>query len=317
MGGAFGGKETRSVFIACTAALAAQLLNRPVAILIERDVDMSITGQRHAFQYSYKAGMLKDGTLRYLDCELFCNAGFSQDLSQPVMDRALLHIDNCYRWPALRVVGKVCKTNQPSHTAFRGFGGPQGLAVCENVLQHLSEKSGIPLDVLKLKNLYAEGDVTHFGQTLELFTVPSLWAKIYNLASVMERRAAIVQFNSANRWRKRGLCVLPTKFGINFTAKFMNQVCVCVCVCMCMYVCMHVCVYVFIYVCMYVCIYVYMYVCMYVCFVQQYQLSVGNSIMYHISGDSIYYLCIYASMNLCIYASMYLCIYVSMYVVCL
>lgn len=225
MGGGFGGKESRSVPFACVAALAAYKLNQAVSINVERDVDMSISGQRHAFQYNYKAGMNKDGSLRYLEVDLYSQAGFSHDLSVPVMDRALFHVDNVYRWPALTARGNVCRTNQPTHTAFRGFGGPQGMVITENVMQHLSEASGIPLDKLKTLNMYKEGDRTHFDQRLEDFYVPSLWQKAFQIADVDARRAAVAKFNQENRWRKRGLAVTPTKFGINFTAKFMNQVC--------------------------------------------------------------------------------------------
>ena len=224
MGGGFGGKESRSVFIACTAALSAFILDRPVSIHIERDVDMQITGQRHAFQYTYKAGMMNDGTLKFLEVEVYSNAGFSQDLSVPVMDRALFHIDNCYRWPALFARGNVCRTNQATHTAFRGFGGPQGMAITESVIQHLAEVSGLPIDFLKTHNMYREGDRTPFGQKLEDFYVPSLWEKTMKIAQVAERKAQVAEFNKNNRWIKRGIAVTPTKFGINFTAKFMNQV---------------------------------------------------------------------------------------------
>ena len=225
MGGGFGGKESRSAMFAVVAALGAAVLDRPVSIMIERDVDMSLSGQRHAFQYSYKAGMKKDGTLSYLDVDVYSNGGYSHDLSVPVMDRALFHIDNVYRWPALSARGNVCKTNQPTHTAYRGFGGPQGMVITETVMQHLSEASGLPLDFLKTHNMYKDGDCTHFGQPLEHFFVPDLWAKAQRIASVEERRAQVAEFNKNNRWRKRGLAVTPTKFGINFTAKFMNQVC--------------------------------------------------------------------------------------------
>ena len=223
LGGGFGGKETRSVFIACAAALAAQLLERPVSILIERDVDMSITGQRHAFEVEYSAGCSKDGQLCYLDVNLYNNAGFSLDLSQPVVDRALFHIDNCYNWPALHARGYVCLTNQPSHTAFRGFGGPQGLAACEMILQHLANASRVPIETIRDKNMYRTGQRTHFGQTLVDFYVPDLWQRMHQLADVASRQEQVAEFNRKNRWRKRGLCVVPTKFGINFTAKFMNQ----------------------------------------------------------------------------------------------
>lgn len=223
MGGGFGGKETRTVFIACTAALAAHLLDRPVSINVERDVDMSITGQRHAFVINYKAGCRKDGSLCYLQAHLFNNAGWSLDLSLPVMDRALFHSDNAYRWPALHAKGSVCRTNQPSHTAFRGFGGPQGMLLSETVLTHLAHALGKSPEEMRAKNLYKEGDITHFGMPLRYYYVPRLWKDIHSLADVSARRAAVDAFNVANRWKKRGLSVLVTKFGISFTAKFMNQ----------------------------------------------------------------------------------------------
>jgi xanthine dehydrogenase/oxidase len=194
-----------------------------VSILIERDVDMSITGQRHAFVFDYSAGVSADGSLRFLDTQLYSNAGFSLDLSLPVIDRALFHCDNCYVWPALRANATICRTNQPSHTAFRGFGGPQGMVLTEMVLSHLAQASGIDIDTLRSKNLYKEGEKTHFGQRLEGFNIPSLLSTIHRTADVANRKTAVAAFNKDNRWRKRGLCVLPTKFGINFTAKFMNQ----------------------------------------------------------------------------------------------
>ena len=222
MGGGFGGKETRSVFIACTAALAAHLLRRPVSILIERDQDMAITGQRHAFHVKYKAGCTRDGQLKFLDAHLYSNAGFSLDLSQAVLDRALFHSDNAYCWPALRVQGTLCRTNQPTHTAFRGFGGPQGMMLTELVMTQLAQATDIDVHVLREKNLYKEGDKTHFGQKLEVFNVPKLWAQIKTSGDTAARRAAIVDFNAAHRWKKRGLSVLPTKFGINFVSTFSN-----------------------------------------------------------------------------------------------
>jgi xanthine dehydrogenase/oxidase len=224
MGGGFGGKETRSVFISCTAALAAHLLNCPVSINIERDLDMSITGQRHAFLIQYKAGCKKNGRLSYLQAQLYSNAGYSLDLSLPVMDRALFHCDNAYRWPALHVRGTLCRTNQPSHTAFRGFGGPQGLMVSETAILHLADTLGVHPEFIRDKNLYREGDSTHFGQSLRYFYLPRLWNDIHELATVQARREEVEIFNKQNKWRKRGICVLPTKFGISFTAKFYNQV---------------------------------------------------------------------------------------------
>lgn len=223
LGGGFGGKETRTAFIACAATLAAFKLNRPVSINIERDVDMCITGQRHSFLFNYKAGCMKDGTLKYLDIDLFSNAGYSLDLSVPVMDRALFHVDNCYSWPAISARGNVCRTNQPSHTAYRGFGGPQGLAASEMVLEHLANELRVSPEKLRNMNLYKEGELTHYGQPLEDWMVPKLWAKAHIDADFIARRQKVDDFNKANRWRKRGLSLLPTKFGLNYTAKFMNQ----------------------------------------------------------------------------------------------
>lgn len=226
MGGGFGGKETRSVFAACVAALAAHQLQRTVSITLERDVDMAITGQRHAFYVEYAAGATKDGQLKYLDAKLYSNGGYSLDLSQAVMDRALFHSDSCYKWPALHVRGFVCRTNQPSHTAYRGFGGPQGLFLAETVIQHLAESLHMRPEALRVRNFYNQQgriDRVHFGEELTNFYVPRMWEEIHRVADIDRRRADVDTFNAQHRYVKRGLCVLPTKFGINFTAKFMNQ----------------------------------------------------------------------------------------------
>eukprot|EP00605_Chrysophyceae_sp_TOSAG23-4_P001631 GSChrysophyteH1.ASY1.ANO1.1791.1 assembled CDS len=179
--------------------------------------------ERHAFQFDYKAGCKKDGRLTFLDAKLYSNAGWSLDLSQAVMDRALFHSDNVYQWPNQRVQGFVCKTNQPSHTAFRGFGGPQGMMLTEMVMAHLSKDSGIDLDTLKQMNFYKHGEFTHFGQTIEYFNVPEMWTQVQSSADIAARKAAIAKYNSENKWKKRGMATIPTKFGINFTYKTMNQ----------------------------------------------------------------------------------------------
>ena len=224
MGGGFGGKETRSVFIAVTAALAAHLIGKPVKINIERDLDMAITGQRHAFYYKYKAGCSKStGKLTFMDAELYSNSGFSLDLSQPVMDRALFHSDNSYHFPNMRVKGFVCRTNQPSHTAFRGFGGPQGMFLADLVMNHLAETIKTPVLEFKERNLYKNGDRTHYGQLIDYFNTPDLLKKMRVAADLDQREAAVREFNANNRWKKRGMSVDFTKFGINFTAKFYNQ----------------------------------------------------------------------------------------------
>lgn len=223
MGGAFGGKETRSQPFAVTAALAAHLLKRPVSIMLDRDVDMAITGQRHAFHIKYEAGMTSAGQLKFLKAKLYSNGGNSKDLSVFVMERAILHLDSVYRWPAMDIEGKVCQTNKSSNTAYRGFGCPQAFSFCEMILEHLARQSGLNVDQIRHQNLYHEGDRIPCGQELVQYYVPRLLRDINTLASVAERRQAVEAFNRNNRWRKRGLCVLGTKYGINFEARFLNQ----------------------------------------------------------------------------------------------
>jgi len=147
------------------------------------------------------------------------------DLSGPVLDRALLHVDNVYGWPSFRARGIVCKTHTPPNTAFRGFGGPQGMMITEEIIFHLAAALGVHEDTLRLANLYPDHALTPFGQTLEPdeWRVPRAWAELTVDARVAERQAAIDEFNASHTWRKRGLAMLPTKYGINFTAKFMNQ----------------------------------------------------------------------------------------------
>lgn len=144
------------------------------------------------------------------------------------MDRALLHVDGVYKWSAFRAEGVCCKTDQPPHTAFRGFGGPQGIAVCEHVVDHLAsamDLTGVKLDKFRRANMYSGGDHTHFGQEIlpGTWNVPAAWDNLMLSADVEDRRAAIAEYNRVTKWKKRGISVLPTKFGIAFTAKFMNQ----------------------------------------------------------------------------------------------
>eukprot|EP00581_Thalassiosira_minuscula_P019373 CAMPEP_0183714692 /NCGR_PEP_ID=MMETSP0737-20130205/9144_1 /TAXON_ID=385413 /ORGANISM="Thalassiosira miniscula, Strain CCMP1093" /LENGTH=1608 /DNA_ID=CAMNT_0025943675 /DNA_START=54 /DNA_END=4880 /DNA_ORIENTATION=- len=239
MGGGFGGKETRSVFASVAAAVAAKMTNRPCRLTLNRDVDMMITGGRHAFLAKYKAGAIvddedkdEDGSrsvkLHALDVKLYNNGGCKFDLTGPVLDRALFHVDNCYLWPNFHSVGTPCKTSQPPHTAFRGFGGPQGMVVTEHIMDHLALACGISGDKLRRDNMYTLDDATPFGMRFGgEFTgkwhVPTMWDRLYTELDVPARRAAADEFNKKNKWTKRGVGFIPTKFGIAFTAKFMNQ----------------------------------------------------------------------------------------------
>ncbi|KAL6770287.1 XDH1 [Auxenochlorella protothecoides x Auxenochlorella symbiontica] len=223
LGGGFGGKETRSAFVNAAAAVPAHLLRRPVRICLDRDEDMHITGQRHAFAAKYRIGLSSAGEIRALDVDIYNNAGYSLDLSFSIMDRALTHIDSVYRIPAIRAQGWLCKTNQSTHTAFRGFGGPQGMLIMEQIMERVAKEMDIPLNTLRERNMYNEGDVTHFGQRLEGCQARRCWEEVHTLSGWAAREADVAAFNAANRFRKRGLSLLPTKFGISFTTKFMNQ----------------------------------------------------------------------------------------------
>jgi xanthine dehydrogenase/oxidase len=232
MGGGFGGKETRSVFVSVAAAVAAKLMNKPVRLTLNRDTDMATTGGRHAFLAKYKAGAIieDDGTVKLhaLDVQLFNNGGCKFDLTGPVMDRALFHVDSCYLWPNFHSVGMPCKTSQPPHTAFRGFGGPQGLLVAEHVMDHLALECNVPGDKLRRDNMYSLKDSTPFGMRFGdgftgMWHVPGMWDRLEKELDVPGRRKRAAEFNRKNKWVKRGVGFIPTKFGIAFTAKYMNQ----------------------------------------------------------------------------------------------
>ena len=223
MGGGFGGKETRTLHIIAAAAVAAYKSRRTLRLVLDHDTDMAITGQRHAFMSRWKVGFDNDGRILGVDAMLYANAGCSADLTMPVVDRALLHFENAYRYGALRVTGKPCLTNLPSNTAFRGFGGPQGMYMAECIVDAIAQKLSKKPEEVRQINLYQQGDVTPFKQTLKEYTVPQQWDHIIRHVDLPARRAAVAAFNATNRYKKRGLALIPTKFGIAFTAKFLNQ----------------------------------------------------------------------------------------------
>uniref|UniRef100_A0A8C5P1W4 Xanthine dehydrogenase/oxidase n=1 Tax=Jaculus jaculus TaxID=51337 RepID=A0A8C5P1W4_JACJA len=223
MGGGFGGKETRSTVVSTAVALAAYKTGRPVRCMLDRDEDMLITGGRHPFLARYKVGFMKTGKIVALEVDHFSNAGNTQDLSQGIMERALFHMDNCYKIPNIRGTGRMCKTNLPSNTAFRGFGGPQGMLIAEHWMSEVAVTCGLPADEVRRKNMYKEGDLTHFNQKLEGFTLSRCWDECLASSQYHARRSEVDKFNRENCWKKRGLCIIPTKFGISFTVPFLNQ----------------------------------------------------------------------------------------------
>ncbi|KPI38037.1 Xanthine dehydrogenase [Cyphellophora attinorum] len=226
LGGGFGGKESRSVPIACALAVAAKKEKRPVRCMLTREEDMMTSGQRHPFQARWKVGVMNDGTLVALDCDLYNNAGFSYDMSAAVMDRACTHVDGCYEIPHAWIRGHVCKTNTHSNTAFRGFGGPQAMFIAESYMIDVAEGLGMSVEELRLKNLYKQGDLTPFLQKIDQdWHIPRLLSLVQKEADIDARAAAIKKFNATHKWKKRGMSgMLPVKFGISFaTAVHLNQ----------------------------------------------------------------------------------------------
>ncbi|KAL2332174.1 hypothetical protein Fmac_019755 [Flemingia macrophylla] len=223
IGGGFGGKETRSAFIAAAASVPSYLLNRPVKITLDRDVDMMITGQRHSFLGKYKVGFTNDGRVLALDLEIYNNGGNSLDLSLAILERAMFHSDNVYEIPNMRVMGKVCFTNFPSHTAFRGFGGPQGMLIAENWIQRIAVELKMSPEKIREINFQGEGSILHYGQKVQYSTLAPLWDELKLSCNFAKAREEVDQFNGHNRWRKRGIAMVPNKFGISFTTKLMNQ----------------------------------------------------------------------------------------------
>ncbi|KAL1215699.1 Xanthine dehydrogenase 1 [Cardamine amara subsp. amara] len=223
IGGGFGGKETRSAFIAAAASVPSYLLNRPVKLILDRDVDMMITGHRHSFVGKYKVGFTNEGKILALDLEIYNNGGNSLDLSLAVLERAMFHSDNVYEIPHVRIVGSVCFTNFPSNTAFRGFGGPQGMLITENWIQRIAAELDKSPEEVKEMNFQVEGSITHYFQSLQHCTLHQLWKELKVSCNFLKARREADEFNSHNRWKKRGVAMVPTKFGISFTTKFMNQ----------------------------------------------------------------------------------------------
>ncbi|EHY58092.1 hypothetical protein HRR83_005050 [Exophiala dermatitidis] len=223
LGGGFGGKETRSIQLSTICAVAANKVRRPVRCMLNRDEDIVTSGQRHPFFAIWKVGVNKDGKIQALRANVFNNGGWSQDLSAAVVDRSLSHIDGCYNIPNIDVDGRICKTNTVSNSAFRGFGGPQGMFICETFMEEVADHLKMPVEKLREINLYKEGDQTHFNQELEDWHVPLMWKQVKESADYETRRKAVDDFNATHKWQKKGLALIPTKFGISFTALFLNQ----------------------------------------------------------------------------------------------
>ncbi|MBG9388277.1 xanthine dehydrogenase molybdopterin binding subunit [Caenimonas aquaedulcis] len=225
MGGGFGGKETQAGHLAVWAALAARKFRRPVKLRLDRDDDFMITGKRHPFAYDYTVGYDGSGLVTALKLTMLANCGFSADLSGPVADRAIFHADNAYFLSDVEIVSYRCKTNTQSHTAFRGFGGPQGVIVIEAILGDIARRLGLDSLDVRLRNLYGVEDrnVTHYRMKVEDNILHPLIMQLERDARYRERRAEVAAWNAKGGVIRRGIAITPVKFGISFTATFFNQ----------------------------------------------------------------------------------------------
>ena len=225
MGGAFGGKESQAAIPAMMAALVARQTGRPARVIYNKDDDMRVTGKRHEYLSNWEVGFDNDGRVEALRIAYYSNGGISTDLSLAVMERTLLHTDNCYFLPVVEFTGQVCFTNLPSNTAFRGFGGPQAMACIENILETIAEHLGLDALDVRMRNLYGldARNVTPYGQLFDRNHLPEIFAVLAGRSQYQARRQEIAQFNRTSRTHIRGLAMTGVKFGISFTTKFLNQ----------------------------------------------------------------------------------------------
>jgi xanthine dehydrogenase large subunit len=223
LGGAFGGKERTATLWACLAAFAAFTLKRPVEVKLTRMEDQAYTGKRHPFKINYKVGVTKEGKILAYDVVLHSNGGAYIDLSLPIIERGMFHADNAYYLPNARVVGKACRTNLPPNTAFRGFGAPQGIFAIECVMERIAKELNLNPIAVREINLYQENQTTHYGEVVheachrELFKILKEKSAYENLIRETE------EFNKKNSFLKRGIGIIPVKFGISFTFTTLNQ----------------------------------------------------------------------------------------------
>ena len=230
MGGAFGGKESQGNLPACAAALAAKLTGRPAKVVYDRDDDIMITGKRHDFRIEYRVGFDNEGRILGVEFDQALRCGMSWDLSEPIGDRAMFHADNCYYLPNTRITSYRCKTHTQSNTAFRGFGGPQGMVGIERVIDHIAQHLAIDPLAVRRANFYDHKDVidgtrstTPYKMPVEDCIIQDIFDELTESSDYLKRREDIRAWNAANTSLKRGIAITPVKFGISFTKSFLNQ----------------------------------------------------------------------------------------------
>ncbi|WP_407542263.1 xanthine dehydrogenase molybdopterin binding subunit (plasmid) [Deinococcus radiomollis] len=224
MGGGFGGKEMQPHGFAAVAALGATLTGRPVRLRLNRTQDLTMTGKRHPYLARWTVGFDDAGKVLALQAEVYSDGGWSLDLSEPVMARTLCHIDNAYFIPHVEVRGTVCRTNKTSQTAFRGFGGPQGMLMTEDILSRCAPKLGLEPEELRRRNFYQAGQTTPYGQPVkDADRIQSIWDALVTRSDYAARQTEVAAFNASSPHRKRGLAVTSVKFGISFNFTSYNQ----------------------------------------------------------------------------------------------
>ena len=225
MGGAFGGKETQANHTAIWTSLLAVKTQQPVKIKLFRDDDQIMTGKRHRYLIDYEVGFSDDGMLEAIDIDLHTDAGSSTDLTMAVLERAMMHADNAYYVPNIKILGNAWKTNLPSNTAYRGFGGPQGVAVIETIVDRIARFLKVDATVIRKKNFYQDkkNNTTPYKQLVENNRLERIYSELMESSEYDKRRKVINDFNKKNEYVKRGMALTPIKFGISFTTSFLNQ----------------------------------------------------------------------------------------------
>lgn len=223
MGGAFGGKESQAAPIAVYAALVARKLNRPARLILSKDDDMIITGKRNPFTNFYEVGFAGDGKITALKAKFYSDGGAYADLSTAIMERAMLHLDNAYFIPDFHVQGRVCRTNTAPNTAFRGFGGPKGVATIESIIEDIAHFLKMDALSVRQRNVYRKGQQTPYGQTIDDEILPELFELLKRDTDYDSWRRAIEEHNRRDEATVKGLSATAVKFGISFTTRFLNQ----------------------------------------------------------------------------------------------
>ena len=225
IGGGFGGKETQSFLFAAITSIAAKKLSKPVKLRVDRDDDMIMTGKRHDFLFDYEVGFNNNGEILALKLMMASRCGISPDLSGAINDRAIYHIDNAYYIPNIEINSYRCKTNTVSNTAFRGFGGPQGMFCIENIIENISQKLKLEASEIRKINFYKDKikNTTHYGMKITDNVIEDIFNKLIKKSNYKKRKIEIDNFNKKNKVLKKGIAITPVKFGISFTTTHLNQ----------------------------------------------------------------------------------------------